>query len=306
MNYWLDALDIMNDGFRVHNPDFRYIEYFYKNDEGTIMIHYNDGREWPFDKTSNCFIKMCNDSAKWDIYEDSSDLFEDKPLEPWHDYLAKVWAFFQFDNDVMPTVIYTGETDTVHNVVLYVKDPLKAMALQKIIKEDARFGEHVVHIEICNTSNDIDNKEYEWSKKLIELNDSAHILWKALSNNGVFSHVYYSFNPCNIRFYVVFMTKIAQDYAEDIFNIPTNCIFTNCENEDTEDTFNDNIHPSHYTAGRKYEPKDVIRDWGLNFNLGSAVKYISRAGRKDDILADLNKAKQFLEFEITALEEEKS
>jgi hypothetical protein len=67
----------------------------------------------------------------------------------------------------------------------------------------------------------------------------------------------------------------------------------------------DNIkHPSHYTEGRKYEPKDVIRDWGLNFNLGSAVKYISRAGRKDDIVQDLKKAQQFIQFEIDALEEE--
>lgn len=66
----------------------------------------------------------------------------------------------------------------------------------------------------------------------------------------------------------------------------------------------DNIKaPSHYVDGRKYEPKDVIRDWGLNFNLGSAVKYISRAGRKGDILEDLRKAKQFLEFEIEAVEE---
>lgn len=63
-------------------------------------------------------------------------------------------------------------------------------------------------------------------------------------------------------------------------------------------------NPSHYTDGRKYEPKDVIRDWGLNFNLGSAVKYISRAGRKDDILVDLKKARQFLDFEIEAVENE--
>jgi len=62
--------------------------------------------------------------------------------------------------------------------------------------------------------------------------------------------------------------------------------------------------PSHYVDGRKYEPKDVIRDWGLNFNLGSAVKYISRAGRKGDKLEDLQKAKQFLEFEIEADEKE--
>ena len=65
-------------------------------------------------------------------------------------------------------------------------------------------------------------------------------------------------------------------------------------------------HPSHYCLDRKYEPKDVIRDWGLNFNLGSAVKYISRAGRKGDILQDLRKARQFIEFEIEAIEAERS
>ena len=64
-------------------------------------------------------------------------------------------------------------------------------------------------------------------------------------------------------------------------------------------------HPSHYTAGRKYEPKDVIRDWELNFNLGSVVKYISRAGRKGDKIEDLEKARQFLDFEIEALKEER-
>ena len=63
-------------------------------------------------------------------------------------------------------------------------------------------------------------------------------------------------------------------------------------------------HPSHYCYS-EYEPKDVIRAWGLNFNLGSAVKYIARAGRKDDILQELNKAKQFIEFEIEAIEKER-
>ena len=69
---------------------------------------------------------------------------------------------------------------------------------------------------------------------------------------------------------------------------------------------NDIIHnPTHYTDGRKYEPRKVIRDWGLNFNLGNAVKYISRAGRKDDILQDLRKAKQYIEFEIEEIEKER-
>lgn len=65
-------------------------------------------------------------------------------------------------------------------------------------------------------------------------------------------------------------------------------------------------HPAHYVEGRKYEPKDVIRDWQLNYNLGCVVKYISRAGRKNDILEDLQKARQYLTFEIEALEEEQT
>lgn len=64
--------------------------------------------------------------------------------------------------------------------------------------------------------------------------------------------------------------------------------------------------PKHYTEGRKFEPKDVIRDWGLNFNLGSAVKYLARAGRKDDVIQDLSKAKEYIDFEIAAIKAERS
>ena len=71
-------------------------------------------------------------------------------------------------------------------------------------------------------------------------------------------------------------------------------------------TFDPVEHPSHYTEGREYEPKDVIYDWGLDFNLGSAVKYISRAGRKDDIIQDLKKAQQFIQFEIDAIQKKRS
>ena len=62
--------------------------------------------------------------------------------------------------------------------------------------------------------------------------------------------------------------------------------------------------PKHYCEGRKYEPKDVIRDWDLNFNLGNVVKYISRNGRKigESNLKDLMKARQYLDFEIEAIE----
>lgn len=69
----------------------------------------------------------------------------------------------------------------------------------------------------------------------------------------------------------------------------------------------DNVHkPEHYTAGRKFEPKDVIRDWDLNFNLGNAVKYLARAGRKDDIVQDLKKAQEYIQFEIDAIEAQRA
>lgn len=67
-------------------------------------------------------------------------------------------------------------------------------------------------------------------------------------------------------------------------------------------------HPDHYLGERKYEPIDVINDWGLNFQTGNAVKYISRAGRKnsDATIEDLEKAVWYLQWEINYLKSEKS
>lgn len=64
-------------------------------------------------------------------------------------------------------------------------------------------------------------------------------------------------------------------------------------------------HPAHYCQGRKYEPKDVIRDWNLGFSLGNAIKYISRAGRKQSAVEDLRKAIFYINDEIEALEKTK-
>ena len=64
--------------------------------------------------------------------------------------------------------------------------------------------------------------------------------------------------------------------------------------------------PAHYAEGRKYEPIDVINDWELSFNLGNTVKYISRAGRKDNAIQDLEKAKFYLEYEIKRLKSERT
>lgn len=65
----------------------------------------------------------------------------------------------------------------------------------------------------------------------------------------------------------------------------------------------DSIHrPAHYAEGRVYEPIAVIEDWDLNYRLGNTVKYISRAGRKQNALEDLKKARWYLDREIDQLE----
>jgi hypothetical protein len=60
------------------------------------------------------------------------------------------------------------------------------------------------------------------------------------------------------------------------------------------------INTDHYKDGRKYEPWDVIADWGLNYYTGNALKYISRAGRKtgNSYGQDLTKAITYLQKEL--------
>lgn len=67
----------------------------------------------------------------------------------------------------------------------------------------------------------------------------------------------------------------------------------------------DNVnHPSHYCGS--IEVIDFIEAYDLGFHLGNVVKYISRAGHKEDTsmsieekaLEDLKKAKFYLDREI--------
>ena len=61
-------------------------------------------------------------------------------------------------------------------------------------------------------------------------------------------------------------------------------------------------HPTHYGGeDNPYEAIKVIEEWGLGFNLGNAIKYISRAGKKLDTLEDLEKANWYINREITKL-----
>lgn len=62
-------------------------------------------------------------------------------------------------------------------------------------------------------------------------------------------------------------------------------------------------HPDHYGGeDNPYEAIKVIDAWGLGFCLGNTVKYISRAGKKNDMLEDLKKARWYLDHEIGVIE----
>lgn len=64
------------------------------------------------------------------------------------------------------------------------------------------------------------------------------------------------------------------------------------------------IRPGYYGGvDNPYEAIKVIEAWELNFSLGSAVKYISRAGKKDPLkeIEDLEKAETYIALEIKRL-----
>ena len=55
--------------------------------------------------------------------------------------------------------------------------------------------------------------------------------------------------------------------------------------------------PSYYKRGG-IQVWDFIRDQGLNFHLGNAIKYICRAGYKESKISDLTKAIHYLQNEL--------
>lgn len=59
--------------------------------------------------------------------------------------------------------------------------------------------------------------------------------------------------------------------------------------------------PSHYQGTT--QPIDLINAQNLNFNLGNVVKYVCRAGKKqgEDVLSDLKKAQNYINYEIERL-----
>ena len=65
-------------------------------------------------------------------------------------------------------------------------------------------------------------------------------------------------------------------------------------------------HPSHYGGDTEYETIKVLEAWMTpeqfyGFCHGNALKYLSRAGKKGDLMTDLEKAQFYLDYEIKTL-----
>lgn len=66
---------------------------------------------------------------------------------------------------------------------------------------------------------------------------------------------------------------------------------------------NDNVnHPDHYNWHPVAECKDIIK-W-FPWPIGEAIKYLWRAGRKNNAIEDLEKAKMCIDFAIEKIKEE--
>lgn len=76
---------------------------------------------------------------------------------------------------------------------------------------------------------------------------------------------------------------------------------------DDKELFDAVQRPSHY-ADTKIEVIDYIEDKGFGYHLGNAIKYISRAGKKDPskTVEDLRKAEWYIERYIKLIEGEQA
>lgn len=95
-------------------------------------------------------------------------------------------------------------------------------------------------------------------------------------------------------------------YAIDNEIEPEACYRTSCADcwEEFEGSDCAVNHPSHYGGDTTYETIKVINAWDLDFELGNAIKYISRAGKKDSSkkVEDLKKAIWYINHAIERID----
>lgn len=90
-------------------------------------------------------------------------------------------------------------------------------------------------------------------------------------------------------------SEIEGSELDFMYNLAIERTITLAEHINNKQSYNT---PTHYQG--TIQPIDLINAQDLNFNLGNVVKYVCRAGKKqgENILTDLEKAKDYINFEI--------
>lgn len=174
-------------------------------------------------------------------------------------------------------LIEEGKTMKMKRIdyLLNAKDPIKVLVEEFDLDLKCRGCHYYNGCDVCNANCDVAFIEY--LKQDIEVNESDFKVADVESIGQVLQFIH-DIPP---------QIKIDSDKIKEV-NV-----------DDENDPVN---HPSHYTD-TKIEVMDYIEDKGFNFALGNAVKYISRAGRKDKnkTIEDLEKAEWYLNREIERL-----
>lgn len=180
--------------------------------------------------------------------------------------------------------------------------------------------------ELCNLSEDmmfhikeeaVETKVYDsCAEKMVELSketEQHRFRQSAIERPGVCICGRYAPDPRHIGATKVYAERVSDymietcEYSISDVNLPFLESEKNVFNvEPPKRMFDDAVvHPNHYNTG-KIETWDYILDHDLDFLIGNAVKYLSRAGKKDPEkeLQDLKKAVFFIEKKISVLEED--
>lgn len=110
--------------------------------------------------------------------------------------------------------------------------------------------------------------------------------WKDLTGTTVFESIKNGILDSIKRLEMENPTPIYYDNELKYFTTP------GCVKGEIHDSVN---HPSHYTDG-KYETIEFIEEYGMRTHIGNAIKYASRAGKKDEdaYVEDLKKGLWYL------------
>ena len=151
------------------------------------------------------------------------------------------------------------------------------------------------------------NNDYHDGYVAISIDDKQVIFWDGID--------YFIFNPLNI---------LQRDCIEELKSkgVYTETIIKDIKNEvdrivelfdekpkltSKSPNVSSNVsstlsRPAHYGGkDNPFEAIKIIHHYNLNFNLGNIIKYTLRCGKKDEAIKELEKIKQYADFEIQRL-----